>query len=163
MSAADTRRLPALAMTCLAFLGAAGPAPCETLVDATAAYDPGNPFARILRGEVAADIVFENEHALAFRDIRPQAKVHVLIVPKGAYTNILQFNATASPAEKLALLDAISETARIMRVDESGFRIASNTGRDAGQTVPHLHIHLLGGEPVHGRNSEAAVDSVQEP
>ncbi len=157
MTVAAARRPPVLALACLLAVGAAAPALAETLVDATAPYDPDNAFARILRGELPADVVFENEHALAFRDIRPQARVHVLIVPKGAYTNILQFNANASPAEKLALLDAISETARITGVDETGFRVASNTGRDAGQTVPHLHIHLLGGEPVHGRNSEAAV------
>ena len=155
MIAGRARRL--LGVACLAILGAAGPAICETLVDATAAYDPANPFARILRGELPADVVFENEHALAFNDIRPTAKVHVLVIPKGAYTNILHFNAAASPAEKLALLDAISQTARIMRIDETGFRLATNTGSDGGQSVPHLHFHLLGGEPVHGRNAEAGL------
>jgi len=120
----------------------------EELVDATADYDPGNVFARILRHELPADIVFENEYALAFHDIYPKAKVHVLVIPKGPYTNILQFNANASDAEKLGFLDAISKTAKIMGVDESGFRLVSNTGQDAGQTVAHFHVHLMGGERV---------------
>lgn len=117
----------------------------EEAVDATADYDPGNIFARILRGEAPAEIVFENEHALAFHDIAPQREVHVLIIPKGSYTNILRFNEGASDPEKLGLLDVISETARIMDVDESGFQLVSNTGKDGNQTVPHLHFHLKGG------------------
>ncbi len=120
----------------------------EELVDATADYDPNNAFARILRGELPADIVYESEYALAFHDISPRSKVHVLIIPKGPFTNILQFNQNASDEEKLGLLDAISQTAKIMGVDESGFRLVSNTGRDGGQTVPHLHVHLMGGEHV---------------
>lgn len=118
----------------------------EELVDATATYDPNNVFARILRGESPADVVYESEYALAFHDIRPRAKVHVLVIPKGAFTNILQFNKNASSAEKLGFLDAISKTAQIMGVNETGFRLVSNTGRDAGQTVPHLHVHIMGGE-----------------
>lgn len=79
----------------------------------------------------------------------PKAKVHVLIIPKGQYTNVLQFNKNASDEEKLGLLDAIDKTAKIMGVDESGFKLVSNTGHDGGQTVPHFHVHLLGGEHVH--------------
>jgi diadenosine tetraphosphate (Ap4A) HIT family hydrolase len=121
----------------------------EELVDATAQYDPDNIFARILRGDAPADVVFENDYALAFHDIRPRAKVHVLVIPKGPYTNVMQFNARASDEEKLGLLDAISQTAQIMKVDETGFRLISNTGGHGKQTVPHLHVHILGGEPVH--------------
>ena len=120
----------------------------EEIVDATADYDAGNIFARIIRGEAPADVVFENEYALAFHDIAPQREVHVLIVPKGPYTNILRFNERATDAEKLGLLEAISETARIMGVDESGFRLVTNTGYGGGQTVPHLHFHLKGGAPL---------------
>jgi len=120
----------------------------EELVDATAAYDTNNVFARILRGELPAKIVFENEYALAFHDIRPRANVHILIIPKGQFTNMMQFNAHANDMERLGFLDAISQTAKIMGVDESGFRLISNTGRDGGQTVAHLHVHLLGGEHV---------------
>ena len=120
----------------------------EELVDATADYDTNNVFAQILRGDLPADIVFESEYALAFHDIKPRARVHVLVIPKGQYTNILQFNQNASSDEKLGLLDAISQTAGIMGVEESGFRLVSNTGHDGGQTVPHLHVHLMGGEHV---------------
>ena len=118
----------------------------EELVDATADYDTNNVFAQILRGDLPADIVFESEYALAFHDIKPRARVHVLVIPKGQYTNILQFNQSASSDEKLGLLDAISQTASIMGVEESGFRLVSNTGHDGGQTVPHLHVHLMGGK-----------------
>ena len=120
----------------------------EELVDATADYDTNNVFARILRGELPAEIVYESKFALAFHDISPKTKVHVLIIPKGPFTNILQFNQNASDEEKLGFLDAISQTAEIMGVDESGFRLISNTGHDGGQTVPHLHVHLMGGEHV---------------
>ena len=123
-------------------------AQADELVEANADYDPANAFARILRDELPADVVFENEYALAFHDIYPRAKVHVLVIPKGPFTNVLQFNRSASDAEKLGFLDAISQTAKIMGVDESGFRLISNTGRDAGQTVPHFHVHLIGGEHV---------------
>ena len=121
----------------------------EELVDATADYDTNNVFARILRGELPADVVYESEYALAFHDISPRAKVHVLVIPKGPYTNILQFNQKASDAEKLGFLDALSKTARVMGVDASGFKLVSNTGRDGGQTVAHFHVHLMAGEIVH--------------
>jgi len=132
----------------LALLMLSFPTHGEELVDATATYDTNNVFARILRGELPAEIVYESKFALAFHDIRPRAKVHVLVIPKGPYTNILQFNQNASDQERLGLMDAIARTAEIMGVDESGFRLISNTGQDGGQTVPHLHVHLLGGEHV---------------
>ncbi len=121
----------------------------DELVDATADYDTNNAFARILRDELPAKIVFESEYALAFHDIKPKAKVHVLVIPKGPFTNILQFNQNASDAEKIGFLDAISKTAQVMGVDASGFRLISNTGKHGGQTVPHFHVHLMGGEHVH--------------
>ena len=89
------------------------------LVDATADYDPNNIFARILRGEAPAEIVFENDHALAFHDISPRNTVHVLVIPKGPYSTFMRFNADATDAEKLGLLDAISQTAIIMGVNLS--------------------------------------------
>lgn len=122
----------------------------EQTVDARAPYDPQNPFARILRKELAADIVYENDHALAFWDIRPRAKVHVLVIPKGPYNNIMRFIEDASPGEKLGLLNALGAVAREMGVSDTGFRLLTNTGHDGGQTVPHLHFHILGGEPVPG-------------
>lgn len=122
----------------------------ENTVDATAPYDPNNVFARILRKELPADVVYENEHALAFWDIRPRAKVHVLVIPKGPYTNFIKFTENASESEQLGLLRAIREVAAMMKVKDTGFRLLTNTGHDGGQTVPHLHFHVLGGEKVPG-------------
>lgn len=119
-------------------------------VDARAAYDQNNVFARILRREKSADIIYENDHALAFWDIRPRAKVHVLVISKGPYTNIVRFIENASPAEQADLLEALGTVARKMGVSDTGFRLLSNTGHDGGQTVPHLHFHILGGEKVPG-------------
>lgn len=144
----------AIAILCC-FLSLGFPAIGEELVNATADYDPDNVFARIIRGDLPADIVYENEYALAFHDISPKVKVHILVVPKGPYTNILTFNTNASDAEKLGFLDAISQTATIMGLAESGFRLISNTGEHGHQTVPHLHFHVLGGEPVEYRRPGA--------
>ena len=89
----------------------------EKTVDAAAPYDINNVFAQILRGERPADIVYEDEHALAFHDIYPKAKVHVLVIPKGPYNNIARFVAEASPGEQLGLLNAIQKVAEIMGLD----------------------------------------------
>jgi histidine triad (HIT) family protein len=109
------------------------------------AYDPQNIFARILRGEIPNRTVFEDDHVLAFHDINPQAPVHVLVIPKGSYENMAVFSAEASTEEQSALIRAVGEVARIMEVEEPGFRIISNNGPDGIQDVPHLHIHVLGG------------------
>jgi histidine triad (HIT) family protein len=108
-------------------------------------YDPENIFAKILRGEIPNRTVFEDEHVLAFHDINPQAPVHVLVIPKGPYENIAVFSARASAEEQVAFIRAIGEVAKIMEVEEPGFRIISNNGEDGIQEVPHLHIHVLGG------------------
>lgn len=112
------------------------------------AYDANNIFARILRKEIPAKIVFENEHALAFHDINPLAPTHILVIPKGAYINIDDFSAKASVAEKAAFIDAIGQVARLAGVDKDGFRILANNGDNAHQEVPHLHIHIFGGRPL---------------
>jgi histidine triad (HIT) family protein len=109
-------------------------------------YDSQNPFARILRGELSAKIVFENEHILAFHDIRPNAPVHILLIPKGAYRSMAEFSEKATDKEALALIRTFGKVAEIMQVKESGFRLISNAGHDAKQTVPHLHFHLVGGK-----------------
>lgn len=108
------------------------------------AYDPNNIFAKILRGEIPCDKVFEDDHTLAFNDINPQAPVHVLVIPKGAYENMDDFHANASDAEIAALIRAVGTVARMTGVDDTGYRILSNTGNDAHQEVPHLHIHVCG-------------------
>ncbi len=112
------------------------------------AYDPNNIFARLLRGEIPCKKVYENEHALAFHDIRPQTKVHVLVIPKGAYVNMTDFAAKASAAEIEGFVRAIGETAKALGVTEPGYRILANNGAHANQEVPHLHIHIFGGQPL---------------
>ncbi len=112
------------------------------------AYDESNIFAKILRGEIPCDKVFENDHALAFRDINPQAQVHVLVIPKGAYTSMTDFAAQASDAEMAGFVRAVGETAKAVGVTEDGYRILANNGADANQEVPHLHIHVFGGQPL---------------
>lgn len=111
----------------------------------TTPYDPGNVFARILRGEIPCRRVYENEHVLAFDDIAPQAPVHTLVIPKGAYVSLEDFSAKATPAEQAALMAAIGEVARIKGVAASGYRVLSNCGADGRQEVPHLHFHVVGG------------------
>ncbi len=108
-------------------------------------YDPNNIFARILRGEIPCATVFENDHALAFRDINPQAPVHILVIPKGSYISHHDFTAQASDAEIAAFARAVSEVIRIAGVAESGYRLLANTGTHGGQEVPHYHVHVLGG------------------
>ena len=114
-------------------------------IDATAAYDDSNVFARILRGELPCKKVFEDEHVLALHDINPQTPVHVLIIPKGAYVSAQDFGEKASAAEQAAMTRAIAEVARLTGVAEAGYRILANTGRDGHQDVPHYHVHLFGG------------------
>ena len=108
------------------------------------AYDSNNIFAKILRGEIPCDKGFEDDHTLAFNDINPQAPMHVLVIPKGAYESMDDFHANASDAEIAALIRAVGEVARMTGVAETGYRILSNTGVDAHQEVPHLHIHVVG-------------------
>lgn len=119
------------------------------------AYDDSNIFARILRGEIPCDRLYEDEHALAFRDINPQAPHHVLVIPKGAYASLDDFTANASDAEVAGLFRAVGEVARRLGLVASGYRLLANHGRDANQEVPHFHVHLFGGRPL-GRMLEKA-------
>jgi histidine triad (HIT) family protein len=111
-------------------------------------YDRNNVFARILRGEVPCRKVYEDEHVLAFHDINPQAPVHILVIPKGAYVSLDDFAAGASGDEIVAFTRAIGHIAREHGVAEHGYRVLSNHGRDAHQEVPHLHVHIFGGRPL---------------
>ena len=111
-------------------------------------YDDQNVFAKILRGELPCTKVHETDHALAFQDIAPQAKVHVLVIPKGAYTSWDDFSANASTEEHADYVAAIGATARQLGVDASGYRLLANHGRDSHQEVPHLHVHILAGQPL---------------
>jgi diadenosine tetraphosphate (Ap4A) HIT family hydrolase len=112
------------------------------------AYDRNNVFARILRGELPCRKVFEDEHVLAFHDLRPQAPVHILVIPKGEYVSLDDFAAKAAPEEITAFVRAVGAVARAAGVAESGYRILANHGADAHQEVPHLHVHVFGGRPL---------------
>ncbi len=112
------------------------------------AYDPNNVFAKILRGELPCQKVYEDAHVLAFRDIRPQAPVHILVIPKGPYVSLDDFAAQGKDAELAALLRAAGNIAREQGLAETGYRILANTGRDGHQEVPHFHLHIFGGRPL---------------
>lgn len=112
-------------------------------------YDDQNIFAKILRGEIPNDTVLETKHALAFNDIQPQAPVHVLVIPKGAYVCHDHFAAEASEAE---IIDFIRATAKVCEMTgvspgdgQNGYRTISNAGEAGVQDVPHYHLHILGG------------------
>ncbi len=117
-------------------------------IDATLPYDDQNIFAKILRGEIPCGKVYEDEHALAFRDINPQAPTHVLVIPKGAYVSWDDFSARASEAEIAGFVRAVGEVAREAGLVADGYRLLANVGRDSGQEVPHLHIHIFAGRPL---------------
>lgn len=108
-------------------------------------YDDQNIFAKILRGEIPNDTVYENDHALAFNDIAPQAPVHVLVIPKGAYVSLDHFARDASPAEQAGFMQAVAEVCRLTDV-EQGFRAIANTRTHGVQDVPHYHLHIIGGK-----------------
>lgn len=107
-------------------------------------YDATNIFAKILRGEIPCRRVFENEHALAFHDIAPAAPVHVLVLPKGAFTGYADFMTRASDAEILGFFKAVQQVAAQLGVADT-FRLITNNGTGAGQSVPHFHMHILAG------------------
>ena len=112
------------------------------------AYDPGNIFARILRGELPCKKVYEDEHALAFHDINPQAPVHILVIPKGPYESLEDFSAKASAAEIAGFFRAVGEVARAQGLAGPGYRILANHGPHSHQEVPHFHVHIFGGRPL---------------
>ena len=109
-------------------------------------YDENNIFAKILRGEIPCDKVYEDEHALAFRDIAPQTPTHVLVVPKGPYVSSDDFAEKASDAEIAGFVRAVGKVARDLGLVAPGYRILANHGQDAHQEVPHFHIHIFGGK-----------------
>ena len=117
-------------------------------IDATLAYDQSNIFARILRGEVPCNKVYEDDHVLAFNDINPIAPTHVLVIPKGAYVSWDDFSGHASEAEIAAFVRAIGLIAREAGAVEPGYRLLANVGTHGGQEVPHLHVHLFAGHPL---------------
>ena len=117
-------------------------------VDATQPYDDQNVFAKILRGEIPNRTVYEDDFALAFHDINPQAPTHVLVIPKGAYVCWDDFSAKASEAEIAGFVRAVGKVARDLGLVAPGYRLLANTGTDSHQEVPHLHVHLFAGRPL---------------
>jgi len=111
-------------------------------------YDPNNIFAKILRGEVPCQKIYEDEYALAFPDISPQAPHHLLVIPKGAYVSWADFSEKASDQEIAGFVRAVGRVAKDLGVEAEGYRVLANIGKNAGQLVPHLHIHLFAGKPL---------------
>lgn len=114
-------------------------------IDATAAYDDANIFARILRGEIPNKTVYDDQWALAFHDINPQAPVHVLVIPKGRYVSWDDFSRDASGEEIAGFIRAVGIVARDLGLVAPGYRLLANIGQHGHQEVPHLHVHLFGG------------------
>ncbi|MEM7722419.1 MAG: HIT domain-containing protein [Pseudomonadota bacterium] len=115
-------------------------------------YDDQNIFAKILRGEIPNDTVMETEHTLAFKDIRPQAPIHILVIPKGAYVDAGDFGANASDAEIADHARVVAKICADLEIDPGlggqGYRTLSNAGDVAVQEVPHYHLHILSGRPL---------------
>jgi histidine triad (HIT) family protein len=111
-------------------------------------YDDSNIFAMILRHEIPCKKVFEDEWALAFHDINPQAPIHVLVLPKGKYCSFADFSASASDAEIAGFMRAVGKIAKDLGLEAPGYRLLLNMGANSGQEVPHLHVHLFGGRPL---------------
>ncbi len=108
-------------------------------------YDDNNIFAKIVRGEIPCGKVYEDENVLAFKDINPQAPVHILVIPKGKYVSAVDFGVKASAEEVKALYAAVAKIAAEQGLEAEGFRLIANTGLNGGQEVPHFHVHMLGG------------------
>ena len=117
-------------------------------IDATLPYDDDNIFAKVLRGEIPSTKVYEDEWAYAFEDNAPQAKNHTLVIPLGKYVSWDDFTAKASDAEIAGFVRAVGKVARDKGLVEPGYRLLVNLGQHGGQEIPHLHVHLFGGEPL---------------
>ena len=117
-------------------------------IDPTQPYDDDNIFAKILRGEIPSNEVYDDEWAYAFEDINAQAQVHVLVIPKGRYVSWDDFSAKAGPEEIVGFVRAVGKVARDLGLVEPGYRMMANIGAHGGQEVPHLHVHIFGGEPL---------------
>ena len=117
-------------------------------IDATEPYDENNIFARILRDEIPSNKVFEDDHVLAFHDIKPLTPTHILVIPKGPYVSWDDFSKGASDQEIAAFVRAVGKIARDAGLVANGYRLLANTGTQSGQEVPHLHVHIFAGRPL---------------
>ena len=114
-------------------------------------YDDNNIFAKILRGEVSCDKIYEDNYVLSFYDINPQKKIHALVIPKGKYIDLDDFNEKATHEEVIGLLKGISIVAKKLEISSNlgkGYRTLTNLSEHGGQEVPHLHFHIFGGEKI---------------
>ncbi len=114
-------------------------------------YDENNIFAKILKGEIPCNKIYEDKFVLSFYDVNPQKKIHALVIPKGKYVNLDDFNNNASDEEIIGLMKGITEAAKKLEIsfeNGDGYRALANIAENGGQEVPHLHFHLFGGEKV---------------
>ena len=114
-------------------------------------YDDNNIFAKILKGEIACNKIYEDDFVLSFYDINPQKKIHALVIPKGKYVDLDDFSQNASSDEIVGLLKGINIVANKLGISTEngkGYRALANISENGGQDVPHLHFHLFGGEKV---------------
>ena len=111
-------------------------------------YNRNNIFAKILRGEIPCKKIFENDYVLSFHDINPQKKIHALVIPKGEYIDLDDFNKKASDKEITEFHKAVSHVSSLLGATDKGYRVLSNIGSDGGQEVPHLHFHIFAGEKI---------------
>lgn len=112
------------------------------------AYDNDNIFAKILRGEIPNATVFEDESVLAFNDIAPKTPIHVLVIPKRPYIDMDDFSVNGTAEEIGNFFKKVGDIARNLGLDENGYRVVSNNGTNAGQLVPHFHVHIMGGQKI---------------
>ena len=109
-------------------------------------YDNNNIFSQIINKKLPTEIILENEHAIAFNDIAPQAPIHILIIPKGKYIKFDDFINNASKEEIYNFFRLINQLVKDFNLENDGYRLITNAGKNANQEVPHLHFHLLGGQ-----------------
>ena len=119
-------------------------------IDATLPYDDTNIFARLLRGEIPSDRIYEDEFAVAFNDINPLAPFHVLVFPRGRYVSWDDFSSKGSAEEIAGFFRAVGTVARDAGLVADGYRVIANVGSDGGQEVPHFHVHVIGRKPLGG-------------
>ena len=106
-------------------------------------YDKENIFAKILNGEITCDKVFENDYVLSFKDIRPQAKTHILIIPKQPFLDISEFLEKADSLYQTNFWKSVDEIINFLGLRDKGFQMKSHKGKDGGQEVFHFHLHIL--------------------
>ena len=121
-------------------------------------YDKNNIFFKIISGDIPCDKVLESNYSLAFRDINPRAKVHILVIPKNSYINLNDFILLSEDIEKLDIFNSISKIVEIENLIDKGYRVLTNIGEDGHQEVQHLHFHILGGQPLGGFIKKLLID-----